>query len=128
MKYSLAHKQKILEVTMDSFDDRYITCLYAPTDNKSLILLGCGDGCMQIRDTQTLSNIYFEHEFPQGDISAFEFHIDTFANLVVLHENGGVSRLILDVDKKTGRMTKMKELQTLRAGAQQDQDFRRMSI
>jgi hypothetical protein len=125
LRFNLDSHAVVAEGTIASIGDADVTCLYAPEDNKALLILGCDDGHIEVRDTETLSKIAFSHTFVAGRITSCEFHIDTYANLVTLHENGAVHRLILSVEKKTGRMRCLKD-QTLRPGV--DGRSLRMSI
>jgi hypothetical protein len=109
VRFNLDSSKEEAEGTIASIGDADVSCLYAPEDNKALIILGCDDGHIEVRDTETLSKIAFSHTFTAGRITACEFHIDTYANLITLHENGAVNRLILSVEKRTGRMRALKD-------------------
>ena len=45
-----------------------VTCLHAPSDNRSLLLVGYSDGLVELRDTNTLHKMYFTHKFEEGQI------------------------------------------------------------
>ena len=72
-----------------------VTCLYSPTDNRNLFVVGYSNGNLEIRDVKTLKKVFFQHKFTQGQINKAILNVDLYWHLVVVHEYNGVTSTIL---------------------------------